>query len=171
MRTITAGWARFRRLRAWAQVAIAAGVVVVGVAAASPKDDEPAARVAAAGSTAPDIADELPFASTSTTAERTTTTTSAAPTTTAAPVTTTTVPNTTTVAPTTTAAPVPPRTEPPVESSGCDPNYSGCVPIASDVDCAGGSGNGPAFVSGPVTVIGSDIYDLDRDDDGFGCEG
>ena len=25
----------------------------------------------------------------------------------------------------------------------CDPNYSGCVPVASDVDCAGGSGNGP----------------------------
>lgn len=56
------------------------------------------------------------------------------------------------------------------ESSGCDPNYSGCVPIASDVDCSGGSGNGPEYVSGPVTVIGSDIYDLDRDNDGVGCE-
>lgn len=33
----------------------------------------------------------------------------------------------------------------------CDPNYSGaCVPIASDVDCEGGSGNGPAYVKGPV---------------------
>jgi len=53
----------------------------------------------------------------------------------------------------------------------CDPNYSGgCVPIASDVDCAGGSGNGPAYVTGPVTVIGSDIYGLDRDGDGVGCE-
>ncbi|MFI6821685.1 G5 domain-containing protein [Micromonospora sp. NPDC050187] len=52
----------------------------------------------------------------------------------------------------------------------CDPNYSGCVPIASDVDCAGGSGNGPAYVSGPVRVIGSDIYDLDRDNDGYGCD-
>jgi hypothetical protein len=53
----------------------------------------------------------------------------------------------------------------------CDPNYSGaCVPIASDVDCAGGSGNGPAYVQGPVTVIGSDIYDLDRDGDGVGCD-
>jgi len=56
------------------------------------------------------------------------------------------------------------------ESSGCDPNYSGCVPIASDVDCSGGSGNGPAYVQGPVTVVGSDIYDLDRDSDGVGCE-
>ncbi|TDD13118.1 hypothetical protein E1218_34955, partial [Kribbella turkmenica] len=57
------------------------------------------------------------------------------------------------------------------EESGCDPNYSGgCVPIASDVDCAGGSGNGPEYVSGPVRVVGNDIYDLDRDNDGFGCE-
>ncbi|MFC0528435.1 G5 domain-containing protein [Phytohabitans kaempferiae] len=52
----------------------------------------------------------------------------------------------------------------------CDPNYSGCVPIASDVDCAGGGGNGPAYVSGPVRVIGDDIYDLDRDGDGIACE-
>jgi hypothetical protein len=54
-------------------------------------------------------------------------------------------------------------------SSGCDPNYSGCVPVASDVDCAGGGGNGPAYVSGPVRVIGTDIYDLDRDGDGVAC--
>lgn len=52
----------------------------------------------------------------------------------------------------------------------CDSNYSDCVPIASDVDCAGGSGNGPAYTSGPVRVIGSDIYGLDRDGDGWGCE-
>jgi resuscitation-promoting factor RpfB len=54
---------------------------------------------------------------------------------------------------------------------GCDPNYTGaCVPIASDVDCAGGSGNGPAYVQGPVRVVGSDIYDLDRDGDGIACD-
>jgi hypothetical protein len=58
----------------------------------------------------------------------------------------------------------------PAVSQGCDPNYTPCVPIASDVDCAGGSGNGPAYVEGPVTVIGSDIYGLDRDHDGIGCE-
>ena len=52
----------------------------------------------------------------------------------------------------------------------CDPNYSGCVPIASDVDCAEGKGNGPAFVKGPVKVIGKDIYRLDRDGNGIGCE-
>jgi hypothetical protein len=53
----------------------------------------------------------------------------------------------------------------------CDENYSGaCVPIASDVDCAGGSGNGPAYVQGPVRVVGSDIYGLDSDGDGTGCD-
>ena len=55
--------------------------------------------------------------------------------------------------------------------SGCDSNYSGaCVPVASDVDCEGGSGNGPAYVRGPVYVVGVDIYDLDRDGDGVACE-
>jgi hypothetical protein len=57
----------------------------------------------------------------------------------------------------------------PEPASDCDPNYSGCVPIASDVDCAGGSGDGPAY-TGPVTVTGSDIYDLDSDSDGTACE-
>jgi uncharacterized protein YabE (DUF348 family) len=57
------------------------------------------------------------------------------------------------------------------ESRQCDPNYSGaCVPVASDVDCAGGSGDGPAYVSGPVRVIGEDIYRLDRDGDGIACD-
>ncbi|MBB5843046.1 hypothetical protein HD599_001369 [Conyzicola lurida] len=55
-------------------------------------------------------------------------------------------------------------------ASGCDSNYSGCVPISSDVDCAGGSGNGPAYQEGIVQVLGSDIYDLDRDGDGWGCD-
>ena len=66
-----------------------------------------------------------------------------------------------------TTASVPP---PPPSASQCDPNYSGCVPIASDVDCAGGRGNGPAYVKGPVTVTGKDIYKLDGDRDGIGCE-
>jgi hypothetical protein len=52
----------------------------------------------------------------------------------------------------------------------CDPNYSGCVPVASDVDCAGGSGDGPGYAQGPVRVTGSDIYDLDRDGDGLACD-
>ena len=56
-------------------------------------------------------------------------------------------------------------------AQGCDPNYAGaCVPVAPDVDCAGGRGNGPAYVQGPVRVVGRDIYGLDRDNDGIGCE-
>jgi resuscitation-promoting factor RpfB len=71
---------------------------------------------------------------------------------------------------------VTPRPAPPAPlpaaptNSGCDPNYSPCVPIASDVDCAGGSGNGPAYVAGPVRVIGYDKYGLDSNKDGWGCE-
>ena len=58
----------------------------------------------------------------------------------------------------------------PAPSPSCDPNYTGaCVPIASDVDCAGGGGNGPAYVQGPVRVVGTDVYGLDRDGDGIGC--
>jgi hypothetical protein len=57
------------------------------------------------------------------------------------------------------------------QGSECDPNYEGaCVPVDSDVDCASGSGNGPSYVDGPVTVVGNDIYDLDRDGNGTGCE-
>ena len=53
----------------------------------------------------------------------------------------------------------------------CHPSYIGaCVPVASDVDCAGGSGNGPEYVVGPVEVVGPDVYGLDRDNDGVGCE-
>ena len=57
------------------------------------------------------------------------------------------------------------------DASGCDPNYAdACVPIASDVDCAWGSGNGPAYLDGVARVVGTDIYDLDRDGDGYACE-
>ena len=52
----------------------------------------------------------------------------------------------------------------------CDPNYTECVPVAADVDCLGGTGDGPAYVAGPVQVIGADIYQLDADGDGWGCE-
>ncbi|GAA3839532.1 hypothetical protein GCM10022243_02390 [Saccharothrix violaceirubra] len=100
----------------------------------------------------------------------------------------TTAPPTTTAAPTTpaptTVVPPPVTTQPPVTQApppvapaptqpaqpDCHPNYSGCVPIAKDVDCAGGKGNGPAYVEGPITVIGKDVYDLDDDKDGIACE-
>jgi resuscitation-promoting factor RpfB len=69
----------------------------------------------------------------------------------------------------TTRTPAPSDPEP--DDGGCHANYSGaCVPIAKDVDCAGGSGNGPAYVRGPLRVVGKDVYDLDRDGDGTACD-
>lgn len=54
--------------------------------------------------------------------------------------------------------------------SNCHPSYSGCLKAdASDYDCAGGSGNGP-YYTGKVRVIGPDVFGLDRDNDGWGCE-
>lgn len=44
------------------------------------------------------------------------------------------------------------------------------VRIASDVDCMGGSGNGPGYVQGPVYVGSSDPNGLDGDGNGWGCE-
>ena len=68
------------------------------------------------------------------------------------------------------ASPTPQKTTSSPKPS-CDPNYAGaCVPIASDVDCGGGSGNGPAYFYGTAQVVGSDVYDLDRDNDGTACE-
>lgn len=89
---------------------------------------------------------------------------------------------TTTLPPPTTAAPPPPTTvasaplpfvslPAAAPARNCNPNYEGaCVPNASDVDCAGGSGDGPEYVSGPVYVVGGDPYGLDRDGDGVGCQ-
>lgn len=63
------------------------------------------------------------------------------------------------------AAPPPPRA-----AERCHPSYDPCLsPTASDYDCAGGSGDGPEY-TGPVTVTGSDDYDLDSDGDGSACE-
>ncbi|WP_249354225.1 G5 domain-containing protein [Microbacterium sp. 2FI] len=65
----------------------------------------------------------------------------------------------------------PPPSPPPAQPAGCDSNYAdACVPVASDVDCASGSGNGPAYFDGVARVVGVDIYDLDRNGDGFACE-
>ena len=66
-----------------------------------------------------------------------------------------------------------PATTNSLASTNCDPNYSGaCVPnvYPSDVDCAGGSGNGPYYVAGPARLIGVDRYKLDRDGEGIACE-
>jgi HD domain len=61
----------------------------------------------------------------------------------------------------------------PAPSSGggnCTPGYSPCIPPGPDVDCAGGGGDGPRYVQGPVRVTGSDPYYLDGNGDGVGCE-
>lgn len=61
----------------------------------------------------------------------------------------------------------------------CNLNYDGCVPVASDVDCRDGEGghqgrrehrDGPAYVARPVRVVRHDVYELDRDGDGHGCD-
>jgi hypothetical protein len=68
-----------------------------------------------------------------------------------------------------TTAPPPPSTAP---SRNCDPSYPDvCLdPDAEDYDCAGGSGNGPRYVEGPIRVWPPDPFDLDREGDGWGCE-
>jgi micrococcal nuclease len=50
--------------------------------------------------------------------------------------------------------------------ASCHPNYSPCLPIVSDLDCADVRAMGKA----PVQVTGSDPYRLDGDGDGVGCE-
>jgi hypothetical protein len=160
--------ATYRRWPTWAQVAVPVVAVLFGLgligAVAGPPDEANGVEVADTSDT------------TATTERDTTTTTQATTTTTAPPTTTTTAapppPTTAAPPPPTTAAPAPapPPVPAPSPGGGCDPNYSGCVPIASDVDCAGGSGNGPAYVQGPISVIGSDVYDLDSDNDGVACE-
>ncbi len=62
-----------------------------------------------------------------------------------------------------------PGTPAPPPASSCDRNYTGCVPIDSDVDCEGGQGDGPSY-TGMVKVIGIDVYELDRNGDGWACE-
>lgn len=67
-------------------------------------------------------------------------------------------------------APPPPKPAPEAVAN-CHSSYEGaCLdPNASDYDCAGGSGNGPEY-TGFVTVVGPDVFDLDADGDGVGCE-
>jgi micrococcal nuclease len=72
-----------------------------------------------------------------------------------------------------TPAPTPKPTAKPVpKPSTCHPSYEGaCLKIgAGDYDCAGGSGNGPNYVQGRIRVVGPDEFDLDRNNDGVGCE-
>ena len=53
----------------------------------------------------------------------------------------------------------------------CHPSYKlKCLdPKASDYDCIGGTGNGPKY-TGLVKVVRRDVFRLDADHDGWGCE-
>lgn len=168
---------------------IAAGAVVfLFVVIGALADEQPSTTDSAAtlSTTATDATTTVP----TTTLPTTTTTT-----TTTVPTTTTTAPPTTTTTTTTTLAEPAPKPQPqpnpepkpkpqpqpqpqpetlapppPAPNQGCHPSYEPCVPIASDVDCKPGKGNGPAYVTGPIKVIGPDEYQLDADHDGVGCE-
>jgi micrococcal nuclease len=50
--------------------------------------------------------------------------------------------------------------------SSCHPSYSPCLPVVADLDCPEVRAMGKA----PVKVKGPDVYRLDRDHDGLGCE-
>jgi hypothetical protein len=66
------------------------------------------------------------------------------------------------------AVPVPGPVSEPGSSSGssCSPSYQPCLPIVSDLDCADVIALGLA----PVRVVGPDVYHLDGNHDGVGCE-
>ena len=59
----------------------------------------------------------------------------------------------------------------------CTPGYSACLQphlddrgLLAQYDCAGTGGDGPYYVYGTVRVTGDDIYRLDGDHNGLGCE-
>jgi hypothetical protein len=68
----------------------------------------------------------------------------------------------------------PPPLPPPAPSapSNCDPAYPDvCLQDGiGDYDCAGGSGDGPNYVTRPIKVLPPDPFRLDYDHDGIGCE-
>lgn len=156
------------------RVKIAAAIVVGLSAIGMAQSEEQGTRIAATAEVVEDpVADVRPRA---TTTERRFVTTTELTTTSVPPTTTTItqVPPTTRpfVAPARYVAPTTPPTSPTAPSgAGCHPSYDPCIAdTGGDVDCAGGSGNGPRYVEGPVTVRGDDEYDLDHDDNGVGCE-
>jgi hypothetical protein len=48
------------------------------------------------------------------------------------------------------------------EASACEPGYVPCLPVVRDLNCQA--------LDFAVQVTGVDVYGLDRDGDGIGCE-
>jgi endonuclease YncB( thermonuclease family) len=66
------------------------------------------------------------------------------------------------------ASPISTPVTAPSPSTGCDPNYAGCIPLyPPDLNCSDIKSLGLA----PVTVIGKDPHRLDGDGDGKACTG
>jgi hypothetical protein len=153
---------RFRQWPRWGRIGVSVGAALIGLITLGSVVGDPGENQNEVA-----VADESATTTTerpSTTAERVTTTTTTTP-----PTTTTTAPTTTTTAPPPPPPDPAPPPPPPPPQSDCHPSYDPCVAIVSDVDCAGGSGDGPVY-TGRVNVIGPDEYDLDREGDGVGCE-
>jgi len=68
-----------------------------------------------------------------------------------------------------TEAPTPAPTAPPQAACHSSTRVLALIRMRATTTCAGGSGNGP-YYTGPVRVVGADVFDLDRDGDGNGCE-
>ena len=160
------GWYRRRSSRWQVAIGVMALVAVLAPFTSADQQRSGARTDVAATSTADggDIADQLPFAETTTT-----TMTTELPPTTEIPPTTVRPSTTTTAAPArppttpTTQAFVAPAPEPVVTAdSGCHPSYDPCLPITGDLDCGD--------IGRPVQVHGRDDYRLDADGDGRGCE-
>jgi hypothetical protein len=68
-----------------------------------------------------------------------------------------------------TLIPPPPTAAP---APACHASYQGgCLGVGiGDYDCAGGSGDGPNYITGPIYIVGYDEYGLDRDGNGVACE-
>jgi hypothetical protein len=163
----------------------AAGIVLLAACAPADGTGTGSAQIAMPSIDEAPTTTAAPTTEPTTTAPTTTAPTTVAPTT-VAPTTVAPIPPATVVVPKPSAVPkpiAPPRPRPkPVPkpepkptaapAPSCDPNYSGqCLKSGiGDYDCSSGSGNGPNYVYGTVRVVGSDPFDLDRDDDGIGCE-
>jgi hypothetical protein len=173
-------WARIRSRRAAGVLTGAALVLLVVCVALTPADADHASVTAsppsASASPSSDPA-ETPSATRTTSTKTTAATTFPPQPTTASPVVQAPVPApAASTAPVSAApapvAPVPPPPMPAGPRAGCDPSYPDvCLHDGiGDYDCAGGRGNGPNYVRGPLRVLPPDPFDLDRDGNGTGCQ-